>query len=353
MLLSAYALLYKTGPAGRVAEAAGHSFGPLVEREVPSSRHYQQQQQQLLDKIGRLPNSPAVTVTKWNNQTIFSNTTSSHTPGLLQVGLPASLQDKFPHFMIIGFGKAGTRALYDALRLHPQLAGPKKEERFFSLKYGKGLTKYLSSFPPRPRGGYLMEKSPDYILGSKVPARIIAAAERTGRRLEDMKFIVITRNPIDRAMSEYLEWNVQRRKSHSSKLPPFDDMVLKDSVLQTQQPFINASCYDYHINSWLKTFSQTQMCYVDGDAFAERPFQQVKLLETCMGLEPFFREEHFVLDQKKGFYCFKSGADTQCMGGAKGRPHPQISDDVRTHLVEYFHQCNSHLAQHTGFEIVY
>jgi [heparan sulfate]-glucosamine 3-sulfotransferase 4 len=350
LLLSGYAVLYKTGPA-REGQEAGHPFSLLVEREVggtPSRLHHQ-----LRDKIGRLPNSRPITASKWNNLTVFSraNTTTassqaSSTPDNLQ-----ALKEKFPHFMIIGFGKSGTRALYDALRLHPQLAGPQKEERFFSLKYRKGLTKYLSSFPPRPQGGYLIEKSPDYILQPKVPARITAAAELAGRKPEDLKFIVITRNPIDRAMSEYLEWNIQRRRSNFPKLPPFDEMVLKDGVLHTEQPFINASCYEYHIASWLKTFSQSQMCYMNGDAFVERPFQQVQLLESCMGLEPFFSEENFVLDKKKGFYCFKSGSDTQCMGGAKGRPHPQISDDVSTHLVEYFHRCNSHLAQHTGFEI--
>ena len=349
LLLSGYALLYRTRPASE-GEEAGHPFSLLVEREVrgtPSRLLHQ-----LRDKIGRLPNSNLIVSSRANTTTAISQPSRS-TPDNLQVGLPETLKERFPHFMIVGFGKSGTRALYNALRLHPQLAGPQKEERFFSLKYGKGLSKYLSSFPPRPRGGYLIEKSPDYILRPKVPARITAAAELAGRKPEDLKFIVITRNPIDRAMSEYLEWNIQRRKFNSPKLPPFDEMVLKDGVLHTEQPFINASCYEYHIASWLKTFSQNQMCYVNGDAFVEHPFQQVHMLELWMGLEPFFSEENFVFDKKKGFYCFKSGSDTQCMGGAKGRPHPQISDDVSTHLVEYFHQCNSHLAQHTGFEIGY
>ena len=120
----------------------------------------------------------------------------------------------FPSYMIIGFGKAGTRALYDVLRLHPQLNGPKKEERFFTKKYGKGLTKYLSSFPTKPANGFLIEKSPDYILDSKVPSRMIDSAKQVHRNANDMIFIVITHNPIDRAMSEYLQWTVIRKTAN-------------------------------------------------------------------------------------------------------------------------------------------
>ena len=292
-----------------------------------------------------------------NNTIKYSNNTTGIKktgPETLHVGIPNRLKEKFPSYMIIGFGKAGTRALYDVLRLHPQLNGPEKEERFFTKKYGKGLTKYLSSFPNKPANGFLIEKSPDYILDSKVPSRIMTAAIQTQRNVNDMIFIVITRNPIDRAMSEYLEWNIQRKTSKSPPLPSFDDMVLKDGVLQTQQPFINASCYEYHIDRWLKTFSGGQMCYVDGDEFVSNPLQQIQHLENCMGLETFFSDKNFVYNKSKGFYCFTNGSKPpQCMGGTKGRPHPQIKTEVRSHLTQHFQQCNIHISQFTGFDIKY
>ena len=293
------------------------------------------------------PADISTSVTKYNNSTGKTG------PEIVHVGIPIQLKENFPSYMIIGFGKAGTRALYDVLRLHPQLNGPEKEERFFTRKYGKGLTKYLSSFPSKPINGFLIEKSPDYILDSKVPSRIIAAAKQTYRDAHDLIFIVITRNPIDRAMSEYLEWSIQRKASKLPPLLPFDDMVLKDSVIQTQQPFINASCYEYHIHSWLQTFSEAQMCYVDGDAFVTNPLQQIQHLETCMGLQNFFSNKNFVYNKIRGFYCFKNGSKPQCMGGAKGRPHPPIKSEVRSQLTQYFRQCNSHISQFMGFDINY
>ena len=301
------------------------------------------------------------------SRTVAKNTPSSNTASSVHnlttkitnsrqttVGLPEHIRERFPHFMIVGFGKAGTRALYDALRMHPQLAGPNNEERFFSRKYTRGLSRYLSSFPPRPLGGFLIEKSPDYILETRVPPRIIDAAEQAGRRIDDLIFIVVTRNPIERAMSEYLEWVVQRRKLRSPPLPAFDDMVLKDGVLQTQQPFINASCYAYHISGWLRIFSEHQMCYVDGEAFVANPLEEMHKLENCMGLDNFFTDKNFVYNKKRGFYCFQAGdSDTHCMDGSKGRKHPDISNEVRTQLTQYFHQCNARLSHLIGFEISY
>ena len=308
---------------------------------------------QQLTKLGSLKNQTTP-------HSILSSVTDKpgSVPGpeaVLQVGLSTLLKERFPHFMIIGFGKAGTRALYDTLRLHPQLDGPKSEERFFTNKYAKGLKKYLSSFPSRPLGGFLIEKSPDYILNSNVPPRIVSAVRNMGRNVRDLMFVVVTRSPVDRAMSEYLEWQVQRKLSKSEPLPLFDDMVLRDDgLLQTQQPFINASCYEYHIRRWLRTFSEAQMCYVDGDAFVTNPLQQIHQLETCMGLHNYFSDENFVFNEKRGFYCFQTTeSDTKCMGGSKGRPHPPIATEVKSQLTRYFQQCNSQISQFTGFEINY
>jgi len=39
----------------------------------------------------------------------------------------SQLVKRFPKYMIVGFGKAGTKALYEALKLHPSLTGLEKE----------------------------------------------------------------------------------------------------------------------------------------------------------------------------------------------------------------------------------
>ena len=182
---------------------------------------------------------------------------------------------RFPHVMIIGFGKAGTKALYEALKLHPQLSGPYKEKRFFSQHYSMGLENYLKSLPDPPRGGFNSEKSPDYIIVPAAPRRIKLAASIAGVSLQRIKFIVVLRDPIDRAMSEYLEWSIQRKLLNRPRLPPFEAMVIdSEGSVDASQPFLNASCYAYHITNWLKYFSKEQMCYVDGDVFVSDPLRR-------------------------------------------------------------------------------
>lgn len=267
------------------------------------------------------------------------------------------LLKRFPKVMIIGFGKAGTKALFEALKLHPQLSGPYKERRFFSQHYSIGLENYLRSLPDPPNHGYNSEKSPDYIIVPPSPKRIRLAASIAGVNLHSLKFVVVLRDPIDRAMSEYLEWNILRKSSSKPRLPPFEDMVIdKNGDVDASQPFINASCYAYHIQNWLKHFSNEQMCYVDGDMFVMDPLKELHMLETCLKLEHYFSEKNFVYDQGRGFYCFqdpKSVNKSTCMNKSKGRKHPDIPEHVVKRLRNYFQPWSSRIPELTGRTITW
>ena len=262
------------------------------------------------------------------------------------------LLKRFPHVMIIGFGKAGTKALYEALKLHPQLSGPYKEQRFFSQHYSIGLNKYLRSLPDPPKGGYNSEKSPDYIIVPEAPKRIKSAASLAGVGMQSLKFVVVLRDPVDRAMSEYIEWNILRKTLNRPRLAPFEEMVVgKGGDVDSSQPFINASCYAYHIHNWLKHFSQDQMCYVDGDRFVTDPLKEVHQLEECLQLDHYFDEVNFVYDAAKGFYCFQGknpASNSVCMNKSKGRKHPAIAQDVEKKLRSYFQSWDDHLPELIG-----
>ena len=67
-------------------------------------------------------------------------------PARIKVRAPSTSQllRRFPKYMIIGFGKAGTKAV---LKLHPSLKGPETEQRYFSRYYSQGLSSYLVHLP--------------------------------------------------------------------------------------------------------------------------------------------------------------------------------------------------------------
>ena len=111
--------------------------------------------------------------------------------------------DKLPNFLIIGAGKSGTTSLFDILKQHPQVYGPKKKElRFFSYDkhYAKGPQFYEDSYFKKA-GGYAIrtEASPAYLNWSEKSAPRIK--EVYGDR--PIKLLAIFRDPVKRAYSQY------------------------------------------------------------------------------------------------------------------------------------------------------
>ena len=114
---------------------------------------------------------------------------------------PASGSDdrKPPFFIVIGQAKAGSSALYDYLCRHPQVVpAVKKEIEFFSKFFDRGEEWYEAHFPPIPRTTDLItgEGSVQYFVNFDAPIRIAAT-------LPDAKFILILRDPVQRAYSHF------------------------------------------------------------------------------------------------------------------------------------------------------
>ncbi len=118
-----------------------------------------------------------------------------------------------PAFIIIGAQKAGTSALFEILKQHPQLvASRKKEVRFFDdfseIKYGDFIS-YHEMFPLpyelRP-DKLTYESSPSYLFNPNCPERIY-------RYSPGIKLIAILREPASRAFSA---WKMHRRFAVSS-----------------------------------------------------------------------------------------------------------------------------------------
>lgn len=118
-----------------------------------------------------------------------------------------------PDYVIIGTQRGGTTSLYKYLVRHP--AHPHaltKELRFFDLNFHRGIGWYRSRFPTRAyramarrrRGTEIVvgEASPDYLFYPAVPGRI-------AEHVPEARFVVLLRNPADRAWSHY--WHQAKR----------------------------------------------------------------------------------------------------------------------------------------------
>jgi hypothetical protein len=104
-----------------------------------------------------------------------------------------------PDFLVLGAQKAGTTALYEYLRRHPQITGPSwKEVSFFDRHWARGESWYRGNFPnvARTRGKHVGEASPSYVFHPLAPRRVQEV-------VPEARLIVLVRNPVDRALSQY------------------------------------------------------------------------------------------------------------------------------------------------------
>jgi len=119
-----------------------------------------------------------------------------------------------PDFLVIGVPKAGTTALHAALVRHPELyLSAVKEPKYFlsdgpppaqggpgdAQTYQEHVWKradYEALFAPAPPGTLVGEATPFYLYDLDAQARI-------HRAIPDAKLIVVLRNPVDRAHSNW------------------------------------------------------------------------------------------------------------------------------------------------------
>jgi hypothetical protein len=104
-----------------------------------------------------------------------------------------------PDFLVLGAQKAGTTALYEYLRSHPQITGPSwKEVSFFDRHWARGESWYRGNFPnlARTREKLVGEASPSYVFHPLAPQRVQEV-------VPEARLIVLVRNPVDRALSQY------------------------------------------------------------------------------------------------------------------------------------------------------
>jgi len=258
------------------------------------------------------------------------------------------VQRRFPRIFIIGFGKTGTRALFNALLIHSKIIGPYREVRFFDQYYQLGINWYLHQMPQSKRGQQVAEKSPCYILDAAVPKRLIQAAKMFSVAVEELKFVVMFRHPIVRAVSEYLEWQSLKAMNRGKLLGYFDDLALDKYGLVSDFKPINHSAYAHYLKQWLQIFNPNQFCYVSGDTFREQPHTVVSKLEKCLKLPPEITKDNFVWDDIRKLHCLSRKGVVTCPPFSKGRAHPFIQQEVVDTLMKYYKPYNEELYTITG-----
>lgn len=215
-----------------------------------------------------------------------------------------------PDFVIIGAQKAGTTALFDYLNLHPGVLPSKIKEVHFFDRYesrARGSDWYFQHFPSLKLKmkkaqslGYLPlsgEATGAYLFHPYVPQLV---SEFCGEFNYQPKFIVLLRNPVDRALSHYAH-NCRRLDretlsfyeallAEDSRIAS-DLKIIKDNKNLDYQPssllrysYAHRGLYMQQIDRWLKYFPIQNFLFINSDKMKQKPNEVVNRVFAFLGL---------------------------------------------------------------------
>ncbi|XP_013879301.1 heparan sulfate glucosamine 3-O-sulfotransferase 4 [Austrofundulus limnaeus] len=251
-------------------------------------------------------------------------------------------EKKLPQAIIIGVKKGGTRALLEALRVHPDVRAVGNEPHFFDRNYEKGLDWYKDLMPSTLEGQITMEKTPSYFVTNHAPKRIHSMAK-------DIKLIIVVRNPVTRAISDYTQ-----TLSKKPEIPTFEILAFKNRTLgliDASWSALRIGIYALHLESWMQYFPLSQMHFVSGERLIVDPAGEMAKVQDFLGLKRIVTDKHFYFNKTKGFPCLKKPEDSstpRCLGKSKGRTHPKIDPDVIRRLHKFYKPFNMMFYQMTG-----
>jgi len=235
-----------------------------------------------------------------------------------------------PNLVVIGVVRSGTTSLYHYLSQHPSIIKSAYDELgYFDSNYDLGLNWYKSLFPTIFEKKKVEEKNgkfitydvtPFYIYNEKVPKRI-------QKIIPDSKLILILRNPVDRAYSNYFITKQNKK---------FEDIIIEEKeILKTinrknkeeYYKFVHTSLlsrgfYAEQLEKWFKIFPRNQILIIKSEDFAIQTNKIMNEIFNFLGLENF----NILDDSKKNKIVYEP-----------------MKEETRRELIEYFRPYNEKL----------
>ncbi|XP_075232265.1 heparan sulfate 3-O sulfotransferase-B [Lycorma delicatula] len=252
---------------------------------------------------------------------------------------------RLPDALIIGVKKSGTRALLEFIRLHPDVRAAGSEVHFFDRHYKHGFNWYRRHMPPTLEGQITMEKTPSYFITKEAPSRVRKMNAST-------KLLVVVRDPVTRAVSDYA---LVASKRIGQVMRSFEQLAFingsRSGVVNTSWGPVRIGVYARHLEQWLHYFPLQQMLFVSGERLVVDPAAEMARVQSFLGLKHVVTEKHFYFNATKGFPCLmkSEGRSTpHCLGKTKGRIHPHIQPTALERLREFYRPFNLRFYQLTG-----
>lgn len=193
--------------------------------------------------------------------------------------------------IIAGARRCGTTAMYNYLAQHPMIctagSSPRQEIHFFDREdnWRRGKRWYESLFGNH-RSKFALDKSPTYLQAQFVPTRVRTVAPNA-------KIIVMTRNPADRAHSDF----------HKRKCEGYEERTFREAIIDEMEGYANVPpeewwmsdrhlfgyierCqYESQLGVWRDALGDDSIFVVDYRRFSKYPKSMVSVVLGFIGLD--------------------------------------------------------------------
>ena len=251
-----------------------------------------------------------------------------------------------PDFYIIGGQKCGTTSLFEYLSLHPSiLRGAAKDIRFFDKYYSKGTNWYRLYFPLKIKKSYLEFFLKKKFLTGEATERYLEypfAPQRIKNVTPHAKFLILLRNPIDRAFSHYTMNVVRKMESLSfEKAIETENERIKDSMkkmktdntyyddIYFRHAYLDRGIYITKLKRWFDIFPKNQFLIIQSKKFWLNTSEVYNEVLEFLGLSHFKLKEYKPF--RKTIYRDR-----------------KIAPETRKQLIDFFRPHNEQLYEFLG-----
>ena len=182
------------------------------------------------------------------------------------------MKNKLPNFLIVGAAKSGTSSLHNYLNQHPDVFMPSYNSEGMKVKEPRFLVKdlvekrmhngvwnweeYTTLFEKIKAEKAVGESSVLYLYYYEEAIKNIK--ERLG---EDVKIMIMLRNPVDRAFSAYthVARSLKESLTFEKALAIEESRLLEDETLTTMVMYKDMGLYNNMVKSYLDSFSDVHI----------------------------------------------------------------------------------------------
>lgn len=247
-----------------------------------------------------------------------------------------------PEVFIIGVQKGGTTSLAKYLFDHPQVIQAQRKDIYYfnnAVNYNKGESWYRAHFAHRlyqrihefkkgVSNSITIDATPNYFVAP-------GAAERLKSMFPNAKLILMLRNPIERAWSNYrmMVWHGMETLDFEDAISAEEERISyaeKESSINGTHNYVlqrlayrKNGCYADFLPEWTSRFKPEQLLILKSEDMFEKPSEVYNRLVEFCGLESF--------------------AYTAFDNPNKGKIEKDVPSEIRAALKEFYKPYNERL----------